>query len=63
VRVRGGADCEEDYEEEGLEVEEGCLGWVLGMRFSMYVGIGGANHLGRLWCVSCRNCLWTGLRK
>jgi hypothetical protein len=26
VRVGGGADCEEDYEEEGLEVEEGGLG-------------------------------------
>jgi hypothetical protein len=25
VRVGGGADCEEDYEEEGLEVEEGGL--------------------------------------
>jgi hypothetical protein len=33
VRICGCADCEEDYEEEGLEIEEGSL---LGMLVEMY---------------------------
>jgi hypothetical protein len=47
VRVRGGADCEENYKQEGLEVEERCLGDV-SLMFSCMGCCGDVYHFGGL---------------
>lgn len=44
--VCGGADCEEDDEEEGLEVEEGGLGDGVSLRQVFGVGTSEVYHFG-----------------